>query len=270
VLEPGTGVEASITRGRAPVGENEIALGRELLDQFGKDVGDTVVVDLSDRGGGDEIFNVVGEVIVASPLFLSLPPDGGGLVSDRASNRWLDDGPLPFLVSFRQGVTPQQGLDAVLADFPGTGPFAFTRSTRGDVVALDSMVALPWVLVIVLGVLTVASLAQWSIITSRRERHRAAVLRALGLTGAQVTLAFVVAAMLVAGASAVIGTTLGIAAARALWDVVAGWLIVVPRVAIPWSAYLTALAITMLSALALAALAGRRHTGSPGAQLRVE
>jgi hypothetical protein len=270
VLEPGRGVEPSITRGRAPVGTNEIALGRKVLDQLGKDVGDTVTLDLSDRGGGQQSFDVVGEVIVASPLFQTLLPDAGALVSDRAYDKWLYEQPLAYLVAFRDGVTPTQGLDAVYAGYPDLGPFAFTRTARGDVVALDSMVALPWVLVVFLGLLTLASLVQWSVITSRRERHRAAVLRALGLTGAQVTAAFVIAALLVAGVAAVLGTVLGIAAAGAVWDVVAGWLIVVPRATVPWSVSVVALATMMLSALALAAIAGRRHAGSPAPQLRVE
>jgi predicted lysophospholipase L1 biosynthesis ABC-type transport system permease subunit len=177
---------------------------------------------------------------------------------------------LAFLVSFRDGVTPQQGLDAVLSGFPGTGPFAFSRSERGDVLALDSMVALPWILVVVLGVLTIASLIQWTVSTSRRERHRAAVLRALGLTGGQVTLAFVAAAALVVGTSTVLGLTCGVAAANAAWDVIARWLIVVPHAEIPWLVCSAVITATLLVAVAFAAWSSRRHAGSPALQLRVE
>ena len=72
------------------------------------------------------------------------------------------------------------------------------------------------------------------------------------------------------GSETVLGTVLGIAAAGAVWDVVAGWLIVVPRATVPWSVCIVALAVMMLSAVSLAAIAGRRHAGSPAPQLRVE
>ena len=72
VLEPVAGIEPSITGGRAPVGESEIALGRSVLERLGADVGDTVEIDLANYGGSTAKFDVVGEVIVASPLFLIL------------------------------------------------------------------------------------------------------------------------------------------------------------------------------------------------------
>jgi hypothetical protein len=268
-LEPSTGLRPAITRGRAPVGDTEIALGRAVLEQFGKRVGETVVVDVGDEGE-KVTFDIVGEVIVASPLFRSLPPDAGGLISDRADQRWFTDRPEAFLVAFGDGVNPQHGLDAVLAGYPDLGPFSFTRNDRGDVAAIDSMVVVPWILVTFLAVLTIASLAQWAIIASRRERHRAAVLRALGLTGAQVTVAFGFAALLIASASAVIGATIGIAAGRTLWRTMAEWLIVVPQATIPWRLSASALAAMLLTALILAAIAARRHAGSPGPQLRAE
>jgi hypothetical protein len=270
VLQPDAGVEPAVVRGRAPVGEDEIALGGAVLDQLGIDVGDTVSVNFDDESPG-ATWRVVGEVVVASPLFRSIPPDGGGLISDAAYARWLDDGPLLFLVSFQDGVAPQEGLDAALAPMPEIqGLFAFARSARGDVVALDSMVALPWILVGFLALLTVASLAQWSILSSRRERHRAAVLRALGLTGSQVSIAFVVAALLVAGTSCLIGVTVGALLAGPVWEAVAGWLIVVPAATIPWRLCGTIVAVTTIVAMAIAVWTGRRHAGSPAPQLRVE
>jgi putative ABC transport system permease protein len=272
VLEPDAGVKPAIVRGRAPVGENEIALGGAVLEQLGIDVDDTVSVSFDDQSQGETAtWRVVGEVVVASPLFRSITPDGGALISDAAYLRWLDDGPMAFLVSFREGIPPQQGLDAALAPIPDIqGMFAFARTARGDVVALDSMVALPWILVGFLALLTVASLAQWSILSSRRERHRAAVLRALGLTGSQVSTAFVVAALLVAGTSCLVGVTIGVAVAGAVWDAVARWLIVVPSLDVPWKLCSAIIAITTIVAMAIALWTSRRHAGSPAPQLRVE
>src|SRR5262249_39221324 len=139
-LEPGRGIEPSIAKGRAPIRDNEIALGSEVLDRLGKRVGDTVVVDVGEQGGETVTFDVVGEAIVASPLFRTLPPDAGGLITAQADQHWFNDGPEAYLVSFRDGLTPPEGFDAVYAGYPHGGPFGFTRSARGDVVALDSMV----------------------------------------------------------------------------------------------------------------------------------
>ena len=175
-LEPNTGVRPSITRGRAPVRDDEITLGKKVLAQLGKHVGDKVDIAVGEDGAQTVTFDVVGETILASPLFRSLVPDEGGLITDTADERWFNEGTDPYLVSFHDGVTPRQGFDAVYAGYPDLGPFGFTRNARGDVVALDSMVVLPWILVGFLGVMAIAALAQWSIIASRRERHRAAVL----------------------------------------------------------------------------------------------
>jgi hypothetical protein len=242
-----------------------------VLRQLGVDVGDTVSVSFDQSQGETAAWRVVGEVVVASPLFRSITPDGGALISDAAYLRWLDDGPMAFLVSFRDGIEPHQGLDATLAAMPEIeGLFAFARSARGDVVALDSMITLPWILVGFLALLTVASLAQWSILSSRAERHRAAILRALGLTGWQVSTAFVFAALLVAATSCLVGVTFGVAVADAVWKAIAGWLIVVPAPEIPWRLCSAIVAVTTIVAMAIAVWTSRRHAGSPAPQLRVE
>lgn len=272
VLEPGSGVEPTVVRGRAPVADDEIALGASVLRDLDVSIGSTVAFN-SSIGDSPQSgsFRVVGEVITASSLFQTVLPDHGGLISDAAYDRFRGERPLPVLVKFDDGIAPEAGLDNALAALPpDASSFAFARSGRGDVLALRSMIALPWLLVVFLGLMTVASIAQWSIMSSRRQRHDTAVLQALGWTRWQVASALVMAGGFVAIASAIIGIPVGILAGRWSWQALAGFLIVVPKVATPWSICEVALVGIAITGLVLAALASGRHKRLPAAELRME
>ena len=272
VLEPGSGVESTVVRGRAPVADDEIALGASLLRDLDVSIGSTVAFNSSIGDSPQSgTFRVVGEVITASSLFQTVLPDHGGLISDAAYDRFRSQRPLPVLVKFDDSIAPQAGLDNALAALPPDATsFAFARSGRGDVLALRSMIALPWLLVAFLGLMTVASIAQWSIMSSRRQQHDTAVLQALGWTRWQVASALIMAGGFVAIASAIIGIPVGILASRWSWQALAGFLIVLPRVATPWSICAVALVGVAGTGLVLAALASGRRKRLPAADLRME
>jgi hypothetical protein len=271
VLEPGAGVESSITRGEEPVADDEIALGAEVLDNLGLGVGSTVEMATLAGEPATVPMRVVGEVVLASPLFQSLEPDAGALISDTAYAQWLNDSSLAILVDFDDRASPHEALEQTLQAIPPESVyFAFARTTRGDVLALGSMVAVPWVLAGFLAVLTIAALAQWCLLASRRERHDAAVLRALGWTSSQLLGAFVTAGFVVALFAAAAGSGLGLIVGREVWGRIAAWLLVVPSTSISWTGCLLAAAATTGVAVTASALAGSTHTGTPARHLRAE
>lgn len=271
VLEPGAGVEPTVVTGRAPITDDEIALGAGVLRELHLGIGSDVAFDRQGDTPHSGRFHIVGEVISNSSLFQTVLPDHGGLIADTAFDKFGDVRPLPVLVKFDDRIAPETGLDNALAALPPDAvSFAFARSGRGDVLALRSMIGLPWLLVVFLALMTVASIAQWSITSSRRQRHDNAVLRALGWTKRQVRSALIVAGGLVAFAAAVIGVPAGIVVGRWSWRALADFLVVSPRLRTPGAVCAISLIGVGLTGVALAAVAGRRQKVHPAADLRIE
>ena len=108
---------ATITDGRAPLADGEVALGRGTLDQLGVGIGDTATLtDVVDPGNSHE-FEVVGEVVLNDGL--SAQPGEGALLTIAAFDEIAPDNlSQSYAVWIDQDVDREATLDALQRRVP--------------------------------------------------------------------------------------------------------------------------------------------------------
>ena len=256
--------------GRAPIGDDEIALGRGTLALLGKEIGDTVVIGGSTQ---DVTATIVGEVVAPATISTPMDLDSGGVITfDLAAVAFGDVeqavAPAGFLVDLEDGGDREAMLDRLREDFPGTG---LGPMKPLDVADLERVRGVPYLLAGLLGTLALVSVVVTLASGARRRRREVAVLRSLGLARDQLRRLVSGEAstfVLLAGA---IGVPTGVVVGRLLWTLAADGLgsevgPAVPLVAIS-AAVLLVLVLVNLYAQALATAVARR---GPGADLRAE
>ncbi|MGX1493380.1 ABC transporter permease [Streptomyces tendae] len=238
-----------LTGGRWMRGDHEVVAGSAFLRQNGVRIGDRITLE---KGGRDLRVRVVGEfmgnnariVVSAWPAVTALAPD---------------EKPIAYHVRLRAGADPDayaraaRDADSGVTPAP-RGPDTVTRTIVGSATALTLMLAL----VAALGVFHTV------VLNTRDRRRDLGTLKSMGMTPAQVTL-MTVTSMAVLG---VLGSLLGIPLG------VAGYEVVVPRMAdavdITLPAYmtdvwrapaLTALALAGVAIAVLGALVPARRAG---------
>jgi ABC-type lipoprotein release transport system permease subunit len=157
-----------ITAGRAPAAPDEIALGRAAARKLGYGIGDAVPVESDD---GIVELALVGYVITPESAGdgSAMTFDGYAALDESATKNLV-------LVRMRDGA-PAAAFERVQA-LATTPPD--TSSTPSSVRSLERVGATPFLLAVVLAILSAALLAH-NLITSGRERARdLAVMRALG------------------------------------------------------------------------------------------
>lgn len=274
-------VEPHIIEGRAPRASDEILLGTKTFDELGAAVGKKVAVGL--QGQARREFTIVGRAIV--PTGSDAARSGTGAVVSLAGERWLvrriqaeadadaDENGIArksvtgntMFVDLEPGANPgtviaavNEGIAAICDREPtrcpteeGAGRVGPQESVQPvDVVDFGRVRNLPLVLGGVLAVLAAGTLAHVLVSAIRRRNRDLAMLKTLGFTRRQVSIAVTMQAMTTTAIALVIGVPLGIVVGRWLWSARADALGVlnVPRV--PW----TALAIIVPAALLLAVL----------------
>ena len=165
------------TSGRLPAADDELQLGRRVARRLGLDIGDTVTVEQPDGSSTD--LRVVGFVV---------SPEGAGdgaVMTYRGYSQLVPDATQNLaLVRYPEGVDAQE-VAARNADAGFSFPPPDALDVATTVYALDRVIPAPFILVVVLVLLIVATLAQ-NLVTSVRERsHSLAVMRALGSGGCQ-------------------------------------------------------------------------------------
>jgi putative ABC transport system permease protein len=263
-----------ITSGRAPTGEQEIALGAQTAADLGVGVGDVVPVRTFD--GTDAEADVVGIAVLPGvglyPGSDKTAAGEGALVAPAALGTVVRDfGPAFLAVRVVDDADPA----TVLADLPGSAEGILAPpegvSRPSDVVSLTRLRATPDLLLGLLVVLLAAVVVHALVLAIRQRRRELAVLQALGYTPRQVIGTCTWQAAAIAVVATIVGIPLGVVLGEWAWTVLADALHVVSEPVVPAAALLVTcaavLAIVVVAALVPGSLAARR---SPSRALRAE
>ena len=187
-------VHPPLIQGRAPRADDEIVLGSATLRKLHRHVGQTVDLDVGPPVGRLTL-HIVGRMISPSvgDLFTNRLGDGGWIFGPAvrhiaAQTPAAENGPPPsafnlFAVRYAAGAQPSAALASLRRDF---GPTVLRQLPPEDVVNLDSVANLPFILsglVVLIGLATVGH----ALATSIRQRRRdLAILKAIGFMRLQV------------------------------------------------------------------------------------
>ncbi len=258
-----------VLEGRAPIGADEVALGRGTLQELGKEVGDTVEIS----GAAVTVTATVVGIVVA-PATIAPPMDldsGGAITFALAAAAFGDvrsDAPAGYLVDLQEDGDRDGMLDRLRQDFPGTvlGPMKPL-----DVADLERVRGVPYLLAGLLGTLALVSVIVTLASAARRRRREVAVLRSLGLARDQLRRLVAGEASTFVLLAVVVGVPVGVVAGRLLWTLAADGLGSEVGPATPVLAIGTAVVVVLtlvnLYAQGLATAVARRR---PGADLRTE
>jgi ABC-type lipoprotein release transport system permease subunit len=212
----GTPIDPEVTRGRAPRGADEIALGAKTLAELDKAIGDTVQVH--GRTTQRE-YRIVGRAVF--PTFGTAQPLGDGAVFTGAGYAPLFDQNLfnrHFVGRFAPGVDRAAALRTINAieqlDVP---------TTAVKPVEIERIEEISWlrnVIVLMLCALAVIAIAHTLATTVRRRRREVAVLKALGFVRGQVRATVAWQAATVAIVSLIVGIPVGILVGEFAWRLV--------------------------------------------------
>lgn len=221
-----------ITAGRAPVADDEIALGPITMRELGLDEGGEITLQPQLLGTDARTYRVVGATMVSDGYEPNVGK--GALVS------------LPGL----QRIAPESGVDsqfdAVARVLPGPGRVAALAALQealpqarvpfplpSSLANAERIAGLPMVLGIAVGTLAAVTFAHALIVTVRRNRRDLAVYRVLGFTRAQVYAAVATHATLLGLGAATAGALVGVLGARWGWRMLADSLGVVAGAVVP-------------------------------------
>ena len=202
------GLDLPVLSGRPPGGPSEVALGPTVLDRL--DVGEGDVIEAATPGGGTRSLQVVGTVLTEDP-------------EDFASSAVLTAEGLrelaPRSPSYRLAwLTWADGVDveAAVQELGREKELALPE-VPADVANLSQAREVLRVLAVFLGVLALVATAHAVLVSARRRRRELGVLRALGVTGAQLARAVRWMALVLLGIGLVGGIPLGLVAAGFVW-----------------------------------------------------
>ena len=259
-----------LVEGSIPTQPLEIAVGRQTLDDLGRDIGETVIVEGS--SGERAALRIVGVVTPPAPLVIDMSIGEGGVVTTSTMRRLAPPGlaafPVSHLVRFRADVSLDEGIAALRGEFADT---IVQQTSTPDVESLRRVRQLPYLLAALLAVLAAGALVHMSTTAARRRRHDLGVLKSIGFDRAQVRATMAWQATTVAVMALLVGVPLGLVAARLGWRAIAASLgadlpIVVP-ILVAASAVPAVIALANLAAARPARLAAN---DTAAAALRVE
>lgn len=273
VYDPGHGIEPAVTRGRAPVAASEVALGEAAMERLGVGLGDTLELTTAEGERPTTYkLEVVGEVIVSSTLFQSHEPDDGIVLSFSFIESSIGEVGWPYLVTFEDGVDPEEGLDAIFAGVPDRLlDFAFARNARADLLAMRSVSTLASWLSALLAGLLVLSVGHLLLVGARAQRGQLAVLRTLGMTAGQIHRVGAAQGALLALVVLGPGLALGAPAGSFGWRAIADSLVVLPTLDWDLAVLVAGTGLLLAASIALGATSNIPVTrGQPATFLRAE
>lgn len=261
-------LEIVLTSGRPPEAANEVVLAPRSLATLHASVGSRIAFH-GDRGTATYRVTGIGFVPQGGPNDVYAD---GGWVTARGYDRILRSFRTRFVaVAAAPGrdlaqlsrALAEQG-NAVISAPDGAGLSFDPIQPPIEVLQLRQVRALPTVLGVFLAILAVAAIGHALATAVRRRAPELAVLRALGMTPRQCRTAVITQATVTALFGLLVGIPLGIALGRTVWRAVADYTPL--QYVAPAAAWIMAIAIpsTLVLAIALAALPGRR-----AARLRV-
>lgn len=260
----GQPVEIVLTGGRMPAGPSEVVLGPYTARILDARVGSVVRLG-GPRDTTDYTVTGLGFVPEAENNYYQ---DGGWMTPD-GYDRIFDGFTVHVAyVAVRPGADQEAVISrlaaaAALSDGGADLPVQRARQTVYDQ-EIEEVKALPVALAGFLAVLAAGAVGHALATGVRRRRHDLAVLRALGMTPGQCRGAVMTQATVLALAGLAIGVPLGVAIGRTLWRVVADYTPLAYEPPVAGIALAVVGPLTILVAVALATLPGRR-----AARLRV-
>lgn len=243
-------VTPTLLAGRAPMADDEVALGTETLEGLGLAMGDEVPVDDARPATALRVVGVA--------AFPELGNDGdlanGGLLTRSAADalRLERSGPLALV-----RVAPAADAGRVLARYEGESIDALLPFEPPRLRNMREVGSIPVVLAGFLTLLAVAAVGHALVVSVRARRRDIAILRALGLVRRQVRTVVAVQAGVTAAVGLVVGMPLGVAAGRWAWSLIATGLGVLDRPVVAWAACLATVAVALVAANLVAALPAR-------------
>ncbi len=277
-IEPSSDIELPIIEGRAVEADGEIVLGTTTLDRIDKDVGDVVEVSSS---GSPSPMTIVGRA--AFPRFAAYPGADktglgvGGLVTLADVERLVPTAGTDFALVDLAPEAGEQRFEAYLASRyaeldPSNRPLPITDPARpDDLVGYEDVNGTPLVLALALAAMAAATTVHGLVTATRARRRELAVLRALGMTGAQVRAAVRWQALLIVVVAALVGIPLGVATGRVAWSLLADRLGAQVELVAPTALLALTTAIAIVGAVIVSIIPARREAAmSPTAALRTE
>jgi ABC-type antimicrobial peptide transport system permease subunit len=226
-------VHPTLVAGHPPRAANQIVLASRTLQDLHRHLGQTVQIPTP---AGVQTLRIVGEMI--SPSVGDLLTNGmgdGAWISGTAIHNQLgaqtgaqaNAQGLPeavfdlFLVRYANGVTPAAGLASLHRQF---GPDVLLHVPPEDVINLQSVDQLPYLLTALVVVLGVATVGNTLIVSVRRRRRDLAILKTVGFVRRQVAGVVAWQASSIGAVALLVGIPVGIAVGRWAWDAVANGL----------------------------------------------
>lgn len=257
--------------GQAPRAAAEVALGAETAKRLHKGIGDTVTLTSTQTDIVESRLRVTGIAVLSNPV-TSETNAGEGIVVHPDVARLLDGGggevAQSVVIRFESSVDREIALDSVARDFPGSARLA---TPQADLVNLERLRQVPWLVAALVGVLALASLIHALVTLLQRHAGDLAVLAALGMTKRQRrSIGPGVGIVLIAGSIA-LGVPTGLVIGRWLWQLVARRVFVPSGPVVSWGPTVGAPLIALVIAVGVAVIAARLVTRrTPAAQLRTE
>ncbi|HWF15446.1 MAG TPA: FtsX-like permease family protein [Acidimicrobiales bacterium] len=219
-------VHPTIVAGHPPRAPDQIVLASKTMQALHRHLGQTVRIPAA---GGVITLRIVGEMIAPSVGDLLTNGMGeGGWVYGPALHREAATQPvangLPglvfdlFLVRYADGVAPAAGLASLQRQF---GSDVLRHVPPEDVINLQSVDRLPYLLTGLVVVLGVATVGNALIVSVSRRRRDLAILKTVGFVRRQVAGVVAWQASSMGLVALIVGLPVGIAAGRWAWSIVA-------------------------------------------------
>ena len=255
-----------VVEGRFPASGHEIALGRDVLRDLHKGVGDAVTVRSGDRRA---TMRIVGSSLQPTAGDLSPRLSTGGVVAAAALRPLgVHAGVFEFAVRYRAGVDEHDALGSLVEDFGDQVLEPYPGGEIGDLARVDG---LPFALAGLLGVLSAGAFILVLVGWIRHHRRDVAILRTIGFVRGQVAATVAWQATVLVVAALLVGIPSGVALGRWTWRLVADGVGSVMPPVVPVAGVLAAAVVGVLLAELLAGSLGWVAGGArPAAVLRTE
>ncbi len=254
-----------VVRGRAPVGADEIGLGRDTMVALHKTIGDPVRVDL---GTGPQTLRFTG--VVALPV----NPDGGastaGAFLPAAAATALGAAPAcsvsdSCVTNLALRLAPGVRLADIVKRYTDEANQVTVEvpTPPGEVERLRAVERLPWFLAGFLALLAAIAVVYSAGTMVRRRRRDLALLRVIGMSAAQLRTVVAVQVLALTLVGVVVGELVGVILGRQVWRWVTSSVSLRFSPAVPIAALLlipvATLMITQVAATVSRRSAGRTH-----------
>ena len=254
--------------GRAPLSDDEVALGRDTARTLHKGIGDAVTVVASNDT--TKRLHVVGVVVVNDPIATQSGAGSGVFVRPRVYRALAGPGSVAqsIVIKLDPRRDRRQAVASIRRDFSGSVREAIPQV---DARNLRHLHAVPWLIAALIAILALATVVHALVTMLARNRTTLAVLAALGFTRGQRRGVALFASTALVFLGVVIGIPIGLVLSERIWRAVSNGIDLPSAAAVPWATLVVA-SLGALATAAIVALVASRGAArmTPSEQLRVE